>query len=263
MVYIKSAIRILLYLIIYYVFQLIFFMILGADAILKGLSNSELQSYVYKNSGSMMILSMIISLIIYFFMVRNNENNVFRKNKFKNIGIKNTISIIFICIAFSMMLSGIAEYVIKYFPSYNETSKIIDMSMNSIFGILAVLICAPIFEEILFRGMILGEIKERVNIGAAIIIQGILFGIYHMNLFQSIYAAVLGILLGFICVKTGSIIGSIIAHIIFNICGSVVFPYLVDISGKFAFLYIIAGTIILIISMYKFNGHNILDKYSI
>ena len=71
-------------------------MILGADAILKGLSNSELQSYVYKNSGSMMILSMIISLIIYFFMVRNNENNVFRKNKFKNIGIKNTISIIFI-----------------------------------------------------------------------------------------------------------------------------------------------------------------------
>lgn len=258
--YIKIAGRILLYLIIYYGFQLLFFIILGVDALLKGLSNGEMESYIYKNSGLMMILSMIISLVIYFFILRNRENNVFRRYNFKNIGIKNVISIVIICIAFSMILSGIVEYVIKFFPSYNETSKMISMSMNSILGVLAVLICAPIFEEILFRGMILGEIKGKINITAVIIIQGILFGIYHMNLFQSIYAGVLGILLGFLCVKTGSIVGSIIAHITFNICGSTILPYLVDLSGKFAFLYIIAGAIIFIISIYKFNRYNILER---
>ncbi|AJA47579.1 CAAX amino protease family protein [Clostridium pasteurianum DSM 525 = ATCC 6013] len=261
--YIKSAGKILLYLLIYYGFQLLFFLILGVDALLKGLSNTEMESYIYKNSGLMMILSMIISLIIYFFILRNKENNVFKRYNFKNIGIKNIMLIIVICISFSMILSGIVEYVIKFFPSYNETSKMISMSMNSILGILAVLLFAPIFEEILFRGMVLGEIKNKVNITAAIIIQGVLFGIYHMNLFQSIYAGVLGILLGFICVKAGSIVGSIIAHITFNICGSTVLPYLVELSGKFAFLYIIAGVLIFIISLYKFNRCNILNRNGI
>lgn len=256
MKHIKAAARILSYLLIYYAFQILFFAVLGVKGMLKGLNSKEMESYVYENSGIVLILSMIISLLIYFFMLRKKESNIFDRCNFRNIGIKNIILIIVIGIAFSMILSGIVEYVIKFFPSYNETSKMIGMSMTSILGILAVLLFAPIFEEILFRGMVLSEIKTNINITATVIIQGILFGIYHMNLFQSLYASVLGILLGFICVKTGSVVGSIVAHMTFNICGTFIFPYLVEISGKLAFLYIIAGTVIFIVAAYKFNRFN-------
>ncbi|AGK98138.1 CPBP family intramembrane glutamic endopeptidase [Clostridium pasteurianum] len=252
MKHIKTAARILLYLLIYYAFQILFFAILGVNAMLKGLNSNEMGNYVYENSGIILILSMIISLIIYFLMLRKKKSNIFDRCNFRNIGIKNVILIIVIGIAFSMILSGIVEYVIKFFPSYNETSKMISMSMTSILGILAVLMFAPIFEEILFRGIVLSEIKMNINITAAVIIQGVLFGLYHMNMLQSLYASVLGILLGFLCVKTGGVVGSIVAHITFNICGTFIFPYLVELSGKFAFLYIIAGTVIFIVSAYNF-----------
>ena len=265
MKHIKTTLRIILYLIIYYGFQLLFFGIIGVDAILKGLSSNELQNYIYESAGFVLIPAMIISLIIYFFMLRKKQNNIFDMCNFRNIGAKNIILIIIIFMSFSMFLSGSVEYVIKFFPSYNETSKMISMSMISIIGILAVILFAPIFEEILFRGMVLSEIKMNVNVAAAIIIQGIVFGLYHMEKFQSIYAAILGILLGFICVKTRSVVGSIIGHVTFNICGTFVFPYLVEISRNFAFLYIIAGVVICIIALYKFNKHNgndVLTEYT-
>ncbi|WP_010238089.1 CPBP family intramembrane glutamic endopeptidase [Clostridium arbusti] len=257
MKHIKTAIRILLYLIIYYAFQILFFAIVGINAIFKGFSsNNEMQEYVYKNTGYILIISMILSLIIYFFMLRKKQKNIFQMCNFRNIGVKNVLFILVICVSFSALLSGVVEYVIKFFPSYNETSKMINMSMTSILGILAVLIFAPIFEEILFRGMILSEIRNNINIIAAVIIQGILFGLYHMDKFQSIYTAILGILLGLLCVKTKSVVGSIIAHITFNICGTLLFPYLVGVSGKFAFLYIIAGAIIFVISIFSFIRFN-------
>lgn len=257
---IKSALKtigkILLYLIIYYGFQILFFMIIGVNGILKGLNNNELENYIYKSAGIVLIPAMIISLLIYFFMLRRKQHNIFDMCNFRKIGIKNIILIIVVCMSCSMLLSGIIEYVIKFFPSYNETSKMISMSMVSIVGIVAVVLFAPIFEEILFRGIVLSEIKMKVNVTAAIVIQGIIFGLYHMDKFQSIYASILGILLGFICVKTRSVVGSIVGHVTFNICGTIVFPYLVESSKRFAFLYIIAGVIIFIISIYYFNKHN-------
>lgn len=256
MKHIKTAFRILLYLIIYYGFQILFFGIIGVNAFLKGLNSNELQNYIYKSAGFALIPAMILSLIIYFFMLRKKQNNIFDMCNFTNIGIKNIILIVVTSMSFSMLLSGIVEYVIKFFPSYNETSKMISMSMISIVGILAVLIFAPIFEEILFRGIVLSEIRMNVNVVAAVIIQGIIFGLYHMEKFQSIYASILGILLGFICVKTRSVVGSIVGHVTFNICGTFVFPYLIELTNKFAFLYIIAGAIIFIISIYNFNKHN-------
>lgn len=256
MKHIGTAVRIFLYLMIYYTFQILFFAIVGVNAMFKGLKNDEVQQYVYKNAGYILIISMIISLIIYFFMLRGKQKNIFHMCNFRNIGIKNVLFILAICISFSMLLSGLVEYVIKFFPSYNETTKVINMSMVSIAGILAVLLCAPIFEEILFRGIILSELKMNLNIVAAIIIQGVLFGVYHMDKFQGIYTAILGILLGILCVKTKSVLGSIIGHITFNVCGTIIFPYLVELSGKFAFLYIIGGLIIFIISISSFSRFN-------
>ena len=78
------------------------------------------------------------------------------------------------------------------------------------------IICAgiliPIVEEILFRGLIFNRIKCQYNFLAGLLISSLLFGIYHGNIVQGIYATLLGIFLGFAYHKTKSILIPIFIH---------------------------------------------------
>ena len=82
--------------------------------------------------------------------------------------------------------------------------------------LIVTIICAgiliPIVEEILFRGLIFNRIKCQYNFLAGLLISSLLFGIYHGNIVQGIYATLLGIFLGFAYHKTKSILIPIFIH---------------------------------------------------
>jgi len=90
------------------------------------------------------------------------------------------------------------------------------------FSILGIGILAPIIEEILFRGIIMYQLKKLFPIQIVIILQGILFGVYHFNIIQGFYAAFLGIYFGFLAYKSNSIWPAIIAHMMMNITSLVI-----------------------------------------
>lgn len=79
-------------------------------------------------------------------------------------------------------------------------------------------ILGPIMEEMLFRGMIYGKLRRAFSAWPAIVMSALLFGVFHMNLVQGIYASVLGIALGFVREKTGTVWGSVVVHMVFNLC---------------------------------------------
>jgi hypothetical protein len=54
----------------------------------------------------------------------------------------------------------------------------------------------------------------------AVFIQGLLFGIMHMNLVQGVYAFLLGMILGYIRYKYKTVILTVCAHVVFNIFGT-------------------------------------------
>ena len=81
---------------------------------------------------------------------------------------------------------------------------------------IGVVILAPLFEEILFRGVLLTHLMKYGTWFAAAA-TGFLFGAYHQNHQQLLYAMIFGILLAFIDVKAGSVIPSLIAHIGVNL----------------------------------------------
>jgi membrane protease YdiL (CAAX protease family) len=81
--------------------------------------------------------------------------------------------------------------------------------------ILYVCLLGPIFEEILFRGLILQSLRPWGD-KLAIIVSGVLFGLMHLNLTQGIPAALLGMFFGFVAVKCGSIVPTVILHIMYN-----------------------------------------------
>lgn len=82
-------------------------------------------------------------------------------------------------------------------------------------------LCAPVFEEFIFRKLL---IDRAVAYGedVAVVLSGVMFGLFHGNLNQFAYAFLLGIFFGFIYVKTGKIRYTVILHMVINFMGSVV-----------------------------------------
>ena len=83
-------------------------------------------------------------------------------------------------------------------------------------SLLVTVILAPLAEELLFRGVIFEKAKSIMPFMMANIVQAVLFGIYHMNLIQGVYAFVLGMVLGFVAEYFHSIWASILLHAFVN-----------------------------------------------
>lgn len=68
-----------------------------------------------------------------------------------------------------------------------------------IFGIGAVLfgLISPITEEIVFRGLVFNRMRRYYPTMVAIVMSGVLFGVYHGNLVQGVYGGCMGILLAY------------------------------------------------------------------
>lgn len=87
--------------------------------------------------------------------------------------------------------------------------------------VLYMVICAPIMEEYVFRKLIVDR-TVRYGQGVAVVVSGLMFGLFHGNLNQFIYAFVLGMFLAFLYVKTGNIKITIALHMLINFVGGVV-----------------------------------------
>lgn len=88
--------------------------------------------------------------------------------------------------------------------------------------ILGISIMAPISEELLFRGIIQGELRKALPEWLAVVIQALLFALFHMQPVQVLYVLTPALLLGAAYAWSRSLWVPIIMHIVFNFMGSVV-----------------------------------------
>ncbi len=93
-------------------------------------------------------------------------------------------------------------------------------SAPSIWHILALLALTPaICEELAFRGFILSGLRHMGSKWGAIVISSLLFGVTHGILQQSISATLVGMVIGYIVVQTGSLLPGIAFHLVYNSLG--------------------------------------------
>lgn len=81
---------------------------------------------------------------------------------------------------------------------------------------LYMVIAGPILEELLFRGAALNLLAP-VDRKFALIASSLLFGLMHCNFNQIFNGILLGLILGYLALKSGSIIPSIICHMVLNL----------------------------------------------
>ena len=102
----------------------------------------------------------------------------------------------------------------------------------------------PLAEELFFRGMILPRMTC-FGQKMALVFSALLFALYHVNLYQFFYAFGLGLLLGTLYLKTGSIRMGYVLHAAINLLGGVLPPLLLNLSLEAVAVF---GLIMLVLS---------------
>lgn len=110
-------------------------------------------------------------------------------------------------------------FMLEFFPDAQEQEVITalqEMSLlSSIITAFSVSILTPILEELLFRGFILGMFLKCYDNKVAILFSAIIFAIVHEPIAIAM-AFGIGLIYGWLRVRTGSIIPSMILHAIWN-----------------------------------------------
>lgn len=120
---------------------------------------------------------------------------------------------------------------------------------------------APISEELIFRGVTYRIARRAFPFWIANIIQALLFGIFHMNPLQGCYTFILGLFMGYICEKGGTLYHAIFFHFLFNLWGTTASEWLLVDNEMVQGLIIIIGTVVgLTAGLYFFKKGNALKR---
>lgn len=112
-------------------------------------------------------------------------------------------------------VSVVIEPLIDLFPS-QYLERLAEKLNNGGWAMLTSLIAAPLFEEMLFRGIIQEGLSRKYGSAMGITVAAFIFGIVHIIPQQVVAATVLGFILGYIYYRTHSLIPVIILHALNN-----------------------------------------------
>ena len=112
---------------------------------------------------------------------------------------------------------GLYAFLLRIWTISSWEENFFEMFRNaSLATIIEVAVLAPIFEEMIFRGILLRAFLTRYPTWPAIAISALFFGFAHLNIYQFFLAFPMGLLLGWLYERSRSLIPSAILHASFN-----------------------------------------------
>ncbi len=192
-------------------------------------------------------------IILWIFLITDKQNLNIGKGFYINHFHPVNIAAVFL-VTTGLWLAAFAvthtQLLSQYAQSYRDAvSGIFDGSFT--LALVTVCIIAPAFEEIMFRGIILGEMTPVMPFHIANIIQALLFAVVHGNIIQGIYTFIVGLCLGISYRRSGNIYMPIAIHILFNTANALIyrfnisFPYSDIVFAVIALLLLWSGLYII------------------
>lgn len=169
--------------------------------------------------GKYLNLFTIIFCVIVFLLLLSKINN-FKIDILKNISFQGLLLSLACAGLFYFILDkGLDPLFAKIFPTSEESYQQTLQSLSSapILSLIQVCVLAPIIEEILMRGFLLGGLLLNYGKIVALFISAFFFAFLHFNMVQTLSAFLCGIILGLLYLYTGSIFCCILAHMGYNL----------------------------------------------
>ncbi len=131
---------------------------------------------------------------------------------------------------------------------------------ESLFTNLAGCFLAPIGEELIFRGVMLhfllkvikGLKHEKVVFWVVNLVQAVGFGAFHGNVYQGMYATVLGLLIGYMAYKCNTVLVPILIHMVYNVLQIVLMEPIANVLPQNTVLYVaicVVGFVVMVVGI--------------
>lgn len=158
------------------------------------------------------VILFLVPAAIYILVTKASVKKTFRLNP---ISFKNILWIMIL--AFAIQPVVMLFSLISGFFFSNDVGAFIGSIMDTPYPILLLLIAVmpAITEEVTLRGIVLSGYDFK-NKWVASIVTGLLFGVFHLNAQQFLYAAILGMVLAYLVRITNSIFASVVMHFMIN-----------------------------------------------
>lgn len=195
------------------------------------LTQQEMTSYIQKDFAISAAIYSVIQIAIYLiFLFRREKREHFYFLKAKPRALDwlraffAALGALGVAIGWMVLLNnlrghlGFVDDMLKGYEQIAQTFQGEYFVMN----ILSLSILVPAAEELLFRGIVLAEMRRVMKPWAAVLVSALIFAIFHFNVVQSSYVFVAGLILGMVYICTDSIFLSIFVHMVYNFGGSIV-----------------------------------------
>ena len=170
----------------------------------------------------------LVFLLLFFPLRRKNPLREFQLQPIPPLTAAGAVSI-------APVLYGVVTLVLSLLPAawmadYAQASAA--LNDTGLLPFLSVALAAPVVEEVIFRGLIQSRLAHALPGWPAVVLSALLFALCHGQPVWMGYAFVLGMVLGIMAWRTGSILPSILTHIVFNAIGQVLsLPQLAQADG--------------------------------
>jgi len=119
------------------------------------------------------------------------------------------------------LLEDVSIWMEKIIPApvwfWEMFNKIFESDYGWWGALMKVAVIAPVVEELIFRGLILHGLRRNYSAFTSVFMSALLFALFHLNPWQFPATFILGLLLGWIVLRTRSLILSILGHSINNL----------------------------------------------
>ena len=169
------------------------------------------------------VVTCILLFAVYYFTYRKNDGLVLADSKMPKWMVVPFAIIITLGMGLvSSLWLDFAYTQLANVPFIAQSVESFDSAWSTIgedpyiWVCLSVVIFGPIAEELLFRGIIHNSIKKVCNPYVAIVLSGLMFGIWHGEFVQTVYTTFFGIALAVVYEYSGSLWVPIGIHILNN-----------------------------------------------
>lgn len=141
------------------------------------------------------------------------------------------VSLVAVATVASMVIT---EPLTQLFPMTDAIKEVYRrMLSNTFWTTMAVAVAAPLIEEFMLRGIMLRGMLKHTSPINAIHYSAFFFALIHMNLSQAVGAFIIGLFIGWIYYKTGSLWMAILVHFLNNglsILFTLAFPHDIELT---------------------------------
>lgn len=161
----------------------------------------------------------------------------------KKVSIKETFNSISFWLVGLLVVAIVTSIQLKIFPDQlNDLEGLGEfLKGTSLWQQILILSLTPaICEEVLFRGLLFGSLRQKFDTKYAIIISGFLFGLFHLYPGKILSTALLGMIFAYAVARTGSITSSIILHFLNNFFSLVVSSSLIKYQHNYMLMSVVS-----------------------